>query len=190
VATRASIRDFVSTPSDARTAALPARAHHPPTARGEVVDELHGVRVADPYRWLEELGSAETTAWVAAQNEATRAHLATIPGRDALRRRLTELWDYPRVSVPFREAGRLFYRRNSGLERQSVLYERASLDAEPRVVLDPNRLSEDGSRARATRPRRTGGGWRWRCRTAGATCRRWACASWPRAARPATSWSG
>src|SRR3712207_3344220 len=88
---------------------------YPVTKKGEVVDEYHGIRVADPYRWLEALNSAETRGWIHAQNELTEGYLASLPGRETLRRRITELWDFPKVSIPEREGGRLFYRKNSGL---------------------------------------------------------------------------
>jgi prolyl oligopeptidase len=136
--------------ASATLAAVPTAAQSPrppATPRGEVADTFFGEVVADPYRWLEVLDGADTRAWVAAQNEATNAYLAAIPARDSIRRRLTQLWDYPRVRVPVREGGRLFYRKNSGLQQQAVLYAQASLTGAPRVILDPNALSPDGSLA-------------------------------------------
>jgi prolyl oligopeptidase len=118
---------------------------YPPSKRGDVVDDYHGTRVADPYRWLEDLNGADTKAWIAAQNALTASVLQAAATRDAVRKRLTELFDYPRVSLPVREAGQLFYRRNSGLQKQAPLYVRASPSAEPRLLLDPNALSDDGS---------------------------------------------
>ena len=108
-------------------------------------DVHHGVRVPDPYRWLEDLDSEATRSWIAAQNELTRSHLGSGSARARIRARLEELWDYERFSVPFREGGRYFFQRNEGLQDQSVLYVAESLDAEPRVLLDPNGLSEDGT---------------------------------------------
>jgi prolyl oligopeptidase len=118
---------------------------YPPTQKGDVTDDYFGTRVADPYRWMEDLESPAVAAWVAAQNRVTFEYLETLPMRETFRRRITELWDYPRVSIPVREGGRYFYQKNSGLERQSPLYMRTSLDAPPTLLLDPNALWPDGS---------------------------------------------
>ncbi len=123
---------------------------YPESKKGDVVDQYQDVSVPDPYRWMENLGSAETVAWIKAQNALSGSYLEKLPHREALRKRITELWDYPKVTLPFREAGRLFYRKNSGLQRQSVLYMRRSLNGPARVVLDPNRLFPDGSTELAT----------------------------------------
>jgi prolyl oligopeptidase len=123
------------------------RPQYPASKKGDVVDDYHGTPIADPYRWMESLGSTETVAWIRAQNAVTTAYLEKIPYRETLRKRITELWDYPKVSLPYREGGRLFYRKNSGLQKQSVLYMRRSLSGPPRIVLDPNKLSPDGSTA-------------------------------------------
>jgi prolyl oligopeptidase len=122
------------------------RVQYPTTRATEPADDYHGTRVADPYRWLEDLDSHETAEWVKAQNAVTFDYLAATPGRDALKQRLTELWNYERVSVPFREGGRLFFTRNTGLQRQSPWFAtggRAIRQAS--LVLDPNALSPDGS---------------------------------------------
>jgi len=118
---------------------------YPVTRRADFVETLHGVQIPDPYRWLEDDRSPETEAWVKAQNEVTGAYLETIPARDSIRRRLTELWDYEKIGVPFRRGGRYFFTRNDGLQNQSVLYWQATLDGEPRMLLDPNTLSGDGT---------------------------------------------
>jgi len=118
---------------------------YPETRKETVVDDYHGVKIADPYRWLEDPDSADTKQWVAAQNELTFGYLARLPGRDALKTRITQLWNYPKVTTLFREAGHLYYQRNSGLQRQSVFMTRATLEAEAKVLLDPNALSPDGS---------------------------------------------
>ncbi len=121
-----------------------------PHARTEnQIDDYHGTKVADPYRWLEDDNSAETKAWVETENKVTFDFLEKIPQREAIKHRLTELWNYERFGVPFKEGGRYFITRNDGLQNQSVLYTMASLDAEPAVLLDPNTLSTDGTVALA-----------------------------------------
>ncbi len=118
---------------------------YPKTHRGDVVETLHGVAVADPYRWLEDLDSEDTQAWVAAQNKVTFDYLGTISERDQIRSRLTELWNYERYGLPFHEGKNYFWSRNDGLQNQSVLYTASSLNGDPRTLLDPNTLSEDGT---------------------------------------------
>ena len=123
---------------------------YPQSRRGDVVETLHGKDVADPYRWLEDLNAAETAAWVAAQNATTERYLSALPQRAALRDRLTALWNYPRVTLPYRLAnGVLFYRRNTGLQKQFVVLARSSPSTPAKVILDPNALSPDGSVALA-----------------------------------------
>jgi prolyl oligopeptidase len=118
---------------------------YPKTKKGDVVEEHFGVKVADPFRWLEKLDSPDTAAWISSQNAVTFGHLERLADRQAFRKRITELWDYPKLSLPFREAGRLFYRKNSGLQRQAVLYSADSPTSEPKLLIDPNQLSPDGS---------------------------------------------
>jgi protease II len=120
---------------------------YPPSPRDGTVDVYHGVRVPDPYRWLEDEASDETQAWIAAQNDLTFAYLDDLPGRDRIEARLTELYDYERFGVPEQEGGRYFFTRNDGLQNQPVLYVADGLDAEPRVLIDPNTLTEDGTQA-------------------------------------------
>jgi len=123
----------------------PARLGYPVTRAASTVDVYHGTRVADPFRWLEDLDAPATQEWVKAQNALAFGYLAQLPRRDAIKQRLTELWNYPRQSVPFREGGRLFYTKNTGLQRQSPYFVR---DAKgERLVLDPNAISADGSTA-------------------------------------------
>ncbi len=122
---------------------------YPVTEKTNQVDDYHGTLVADPYRWLEDDNSAATRAWVEAQNKVTFGFLDAIPQRDAIKQRLTKLWNYERFGVPFKEGGRYFLTRNDGLQNQSVLYTMASLDAEPVLLLDPNKLSTDGTVALA-----------------------------------------
>jgi prolyl oligopeptidase len=131
-------------------AASAQRLDYPNTRRDTVVDNYFSTRVPAPYRWLEDENGPAVRQWVEAENRVTFAYLATIPLREPFRRRLTELWNYEKVSVPRRVAGRIFYSKNSGLQNQSPLYEQASLTAAPREILDPNALSPDGSIALAT----------------------------------------
>jgi prolyl oligopeptidase len=120
--------------------------HYPPSHPDPtVVDIYHGQPVPDPYRWLEDLDSERTRAWIEAQNQLTFDYLQRIPARQRLLERLTQLWNYEKYSQPFKEGGRYFYFKNDGLQNQSVLYTQESLEAEARVLLDPNTLSEDGT---------------------------------------------
>ena len=109
------------------------------------MDNYHGTEVADPYRWLEDDMSEETAAWVAAQNEVTFSYLKGIPFRDQVRERMTEMWNYPKMGLPFKEGDRYFYTYNSGLQNQDILYVKENLEEEGRVFLDPNSFSEDGT---------------------------------------------
>jgi prolyl oligopeptidase len=118
---------------------------YPPSPRHDQVDIYHGVAVPDPYRWLEDPQSAASRQWIEAQNQVTSAYLETLSGRSAISDRLTQLWNFERYSTPFKQGGRYFYFKNDGLQNQSVLYTLPSLEAEPRVLLDPNTLSEDGT---------------------------------------------
>lgn len=119
---------------------------YPPSNRGTVTDDYFGTRIADPYRWLEDLDSPKTLAWIKVQNQFTNSYFAQFPLRDSLRTRLSELFNYARVTVPEMIPGkRLFYRRNTGLQNQSVLYMRDSVGGAPVMILDPNSLSADGS---------------------------------------------
>lgn len=118
-----------------------------PTKKVDVKDTYFGTEVEDPYRWLEDDNSPETAEWVKSQNQLTFGYLAQLPSRDKINSRLTELWDYPKYGVPFKEAGKYFFSKNNGLQNQSVIYTTVSLDAEPTVLLDPNTLSEDGTAA-------------------------------------------
>lgn len=118
---------------------------YPAARKSDQVDDYHGVRVADPYRWLEDLDSEETRKWVEAENQLTFNYLEGIPARSTIKERLTKLWNYEKFGVPFKEGNRYFYSRNSGLQNQSVLYSVTSLDAQPQLLLDPNTLSTDGT---------------------------------------------
>jgi len=122
---------------------------YPQPRRGDQVDDYHGTKVADPYRWLEDTDSAETHAWVEAENKVTFGYLENLPYRQAVRDRLTKLWNYERFSVPEQRGGRYFFQHNDGLQNQNVLLVADSFTAEPRVLLDPNTLSTDGTVALA-----------------------------------------
>ncbi len=123
----------------------PQPLEYPDTRREEVVDNYFGTEVADPYRWLEDDNSPETKAWVEAQNELTFGYLEQIPFREKIKERLTGIWDYERYSTPFWEGDLYFFTKNDGMQNQSVLYVREGIDGEPRVLLDPNTMSEDGT---------------------------------------------
>jgi prolyl oligopeptidase len=121
------------------------RVSYPQTKTINQVDDYFGRKVTDPYRWMEDLNDADVTQWVKAENAVTEKYLGALPMRERFRSRITELWNYPKVGLPFREAGKLFYTKNSGLQRQSVWYTRATPDAPETLVIDPNVLSPDGS---------------------------------------------
>jgi prolyl oligopeptidase len=118
---------------------------YPTTRKEEVVDTLHGVKIADPYRWLEDDNSEKTKKWVKAQNEVTFGYLEKLPRRAEIQSRLKELWNYERVGMPFERGGRWFYSHNSGLQNQPVLMTAESLEAKATLLLDPNAMSKDGT---------------------------------------------
>ena len=118
---------------------------YPVTRRSDVVDEYFGTKVADPYRWMEELDSPELKQWVESQNDLSFKYLSGLPARDELKARITELWSYSTVTPPQYEGGHWFYSRNTGLQRQAVVFMRDALDGPEAVALDPNTLSPDGA---------------------------------------------
>ena len=119
---------------------------YPETAREGVVDNYHGIEIADPYRWLEDDNSERTAEWVKAQNEVTFGYLNSLPQRKAIRERLEELWNYPTQSAPAKRGEWYYISRNSGLQNQSVIYRKRNLsDTEEEVFFNPNTLSEDGT---------------------------------------------
>ncbi len=132
------------------TASLMASANkitYPSTRTVNVIDTLHGVPVADPYRWLEPSDSPEVGKWTDQENALTRSLLDAQPSREKIKERIKELWDYPRTSAPARYGKRYFFSKNSGLQNQAVLYVRDGLDGEPKVLIDPNTFSTDGTLA-------------------------------------------
>ncbi len=123
------------------------KVRYPESKKGDVVDTYHGTKVADPYRWLEDdvRTSKEVAEWVEAQNKATNAYLETIPERGAIKKRITELFNYEKFSAPSKNGGKYFFSKNDGLQNQSVLFMQDLLNAEPKLVLDPNTLTADGT---------------------------------------------
>ncbi len=130
----------------ASSVAAPARLTYPVSKTVDQVDDYHGQKVADPFRWLEQDGP-DTAAWIAAQNQLTRSYLDTVPQRHAIRKRLEQVWNYPKVSSPTVEGGRYFWRRNDGMQNQAVLCWSEKDDGQCQVLLDPNTLASDGTAA-------------------------------------------
>jgi prolyl oligopeptidase len=122
-----------------------AAVTYPVTQKGDVVDDYFGTKVPEPYRWLEDDNSEATAKWVEAENAVTFGYLGKIPFREKIRARLTEIYNYPRYSAPFRIGAYYFFMKNDGLQNQSVIYIQKGLDGEPKVFLDPNALSPDGT---------------------------------------------
>jgi len=128
-----------------QTATVAQKLQYPTTKKVEQWDTYHGVKVADPYRWLEEEKSAETAKWVEDQNKVTFAYLEKIPFRAAVRARLEKLFNYPKYGAPFRRGDYYLFSKNDGLQNQSVLYIQKGLDGPPEVLLDPNKFSAEGT---------------------------------------------
>jgi prolyl oligopeptidase len=124
---------------------------YPDTKRGDKVDDYHGTKVADPYRWLETdvRNSKEVADWVAAENEVTFAYLKSIPEREAIKTRITDLWNYEKISPPSRHGPRYVFSKNDGLQNHAVYYTQETLDAAPTLLFDPNQWSKDGTVAPA-----------------------------------------
>jgi hypothetical protein len=120
---------------------------YPPARKAELTEELFGVKVSDPYRWMEDTGSAELNDWLAAQGRLTSGYLGELPLRAHFQKRITELWNYSKTYIPIVEGGRFFYRRNEGLQQQTAIYMREGLGGPRQLVLDSNAISPDGSTA-------------------------------------------
>ncbi len=139
----------VIAPGVAVGAAESLAMRYPATEKGEQTDDYHGVKIADPYRWLEDANSDKTQRWVEEQNKVTFGYLRQIPSREGIRQRLSELWNYERYTVPGKESGRYFFSKNTGLQNQNVIFTAPSIDdataGRATVLLDPNKLSEDGT---------------------------------------------
>src|SRR5262245_46144440 len=119
--------------------------HYPGTRKVDQVDNYHGTRVADPYRWLEDDNSEETANWVEEQNKVTFDYLGKIPFRAKIKERLTQLYNYPKIGSPFRKGELYFFSKNDGLQNQNTLYVQKGLDGNPEVLIDPNKWSDDGT---------------------------------------------
>lgn len=122
-----------------------SKLNYPVTKKIEQKDNYFGIIVEDPYRWLEDINSEETKKWVEEQNKLTFSYLEKIPFREKIKNRITELYNYPKYSAPFKGGNNYFFYKNTGLQNQSVLYIQSSLEAEPEIFLDPNKFSEDGT---------------------------------------------
>jgi len=139
----------IATPASAPSGQTTGAFRYPEARRSDQSDNYFGTTVADPYRWLEDTDSPETTQWIAAENALTESYLAAIPGRAQLKERLTALWNYAKYDPPIKRGKTYFYTENSGLQNQKVLYAQKAPDStgtsQRRVVLDPNTLSADGT---------------------------------------------
>ncbi len=124
---------------------FPQQLDYPQTRKGDQVDDYHGTKVADPYRWLEDDNSAETAKWVEAENKVTFGYLEKIPYRAQVKQRLEQLYNYPKYTAPFRRGELLFFMKNDGLQNQNVVYMQKGLADAPEPLLDPNKLSADGT---------------------------------------------
>jgi prolyl oligopeptidase len=125
------------------------KLEYPKTKKTDVVDNYFGTKVADPYRWLEDDNSEETAEWVKQQNALTFDYLSKIPFRETIKKRLTEIWNYPKYGVPFKKKNFYFFFKNDGMQNQSVLYMQDGLKEKPYILLDPNKFSKDGTTALA-----------------------------------------
>lgn len=139
----AAVAPFLTHADDTKNAK--SKIAYPETKKVEVVDDYFGTKVPDPYRWLEDETSPETKAWVEQQNQLTFGYLDKIPYREKLKARLTELYNYPRISAPFRRGDTYFFTKNDGLQNQSVFYIQKGVNGTPEVFLDPNKFSTDGT---------------------------------------------
>jgi prolyl oligopeptidase len=127
-----------------------AQIKYPETKKVDQVDDYFGTKVSDPYRWLEDDKSPETAAWVAAENKITQDYLSKITFREQVRKRLEEMWNYPKYSSPFKEGEYYYYYKNDGLQNQSILYRQPGLNGRPEIFIDPNKMSKDGTAAVST----------------------------------------
>jgi prolyl oligopeptidase len=127
------------------TSPIFAQIQYPVTEKGNIVDEYFGTKVADPYRWLEDADSPDVKKWIDAENAVTDAYLQKIPFRDKIKKRIEEIWNYPKYSQPQKVGKYYIFSKNDGLQNQSVIYIQDGPDGTPRVLLDPNTFSPDGT---------------------------------------------
>ena len=118
---------------------------YPKTQKIDHTDNYHGTIIADPYRWLEDDNSKETAAWVEAQNKVTFDYLNTIPYRAKIKARLEQLFNYPKISAPFRRGENYYFNKNDGLQNQSVWFMQKGLTGTPELLIDPNKFAADGT---------------------------------------------
>jgi prolyl oligopeptidase len=144
------LADQPAEPGSAPNAQAEVMFDYPNPPKNETVDVYHGKEIADPYRSLEDTESELTAKWIAAENEVTRKYLDGVEQRPQLVKRLTELWNFERYGLPVRRGDRYFFTHNDGLQNQSVLYTTQSLDSPRKVLIDPNKLSADGTVAMAS----------------------------------------
>src|ERR1700736_6802177 len=123
----------------------PTQFKYPPAPTSDQVDDYSGVKVADPYRPLENPDAPESRKWIEEENKITFDFLKAIPERDGIKKRLTEVWDYERFGVPFKEKDRYFFSKNTGLQNQNVLYTARNFAERPTTLFDPNLLAKDGT---------------------------------------------
>lgn len=122
-----------------------AKMPYPASRKVDTVDTYFGTKIADPYRWLEDDKSSETGEWVKAQNAVTNDYLSKIPFRDKIKERLTKIWNFEKVTAPFKKGKNYFFYKNNGIQNQSVLYVQEGLNGTPKILLDPNTLAKDGT---------------------------------------------
>jgi prolyl oligopeptidase len=134
----------IETTTEAAVASAETNLDYPDTKKVDHIENYHGKQIPDPYRWLE-THTDEVDQWIKAQNEVTQEYLGDIDFRDNIKARLTEIWNYPKYGAPFKEGGKYYFYKNDGLQNQSVLYVQETLESEPKVFFDPNKLSSDGT---------------------------------------------
>ncbi|MBC8504394.1 MAG: S9 family peptidase [Anaerolineales bacterium] len=119
--------------------------NYPPTQKSDIVDNYHGTQIPDPYRWLEDADEPQVKTWTEAQNQLTHKYLEKIPALEKIKARLTELWNFPKYETLKKVGGKYFFTKNDGLQNQAALYIQDTFDANPRHLIDPNFLSDDGT---------------------------------------------
>jgi prolyl oligopeptidase len=124
---------------------LCAQLKYPDTKKENIVDDYSGVKVEDPYRWLEDDNSEQTKAWVQEENKVTFDYLSKIPYRDKIKKRIEEMWNYPKYGAPFQKEDHYYFQKNDGLQNQSVWFTQKGMTGKPEVFIDPNKLSDDGT---------------------------------------------